>query len=71
MLKNDLDQAGGRVDFNLSSANQIFARYSYSGGHNINPVSVRGTDVPGFPTRDDLLDASRPPCRTRTSSRRR
>ncbi len=30
------------------------ARYSYSGGHNINPISVRGTDVPGFPTRDDL-----------------
>ena len=33
---------------------QIFGRYSYSGGHNINPISVRGTDVPGFPTRDDI-----------------
>ncbi len=32
----------------------MFARYSYSGGHNINPVSVRGTDVPGYPTRDDI-----------------
>ena len=32
---------------------RLFARYSYSGGNNINPVSVRGTDVPGFPTRDD------------------
>ena len=31
-----------------SPNDQIFGRYSYSGGHNINPVSVRGTDVPGF-----------------------
>lgn len=48
------NQAGGRLDANLSSSDQVFARYSYSGGHNINPISVRGTDVPGFPTRDDL-----------------
>ena len=46
--------AGGRVDLNLSSNDQLFARYSFSGGHNLNPVSVRGTDAPGFPTRDDL-----------------
>ena len=42
------------LDFNVSPNDQIFGRYSYSGGHNINPISVRGTDVPGFPTRDDL-----------------
>jgi outer membrane receptor protein involved in Fe transport len=52
--RNVLDQSGGRVDFNVSSSDQLFARYSYSGGHNINPISVRGTDVPGYPTRDDL-----------------
>ncbi len=51
---NVLDSAGGRLDFNVSPNDQIFGRYSYSGGHNINPISVRGTDVPGFPTRDDL-----------------
>ena len=51
---NDYDQAGGRVDFNPSSKDQLFARYAFSGGHNINPVSIRGTDVPGYPTRDDL-----------------
>ncbi len=49
-----LNQAGARVDFAASSNDQIFARYSYSGGHNLNPVSVRGTDLPGYPTRDDL-----------------
>ena len=47
--KNELDQAGARVDFNASANDQIFARYSYSGGHNLNPISVRGTDVPGLP----------------------
>jgi hypothetical protein len=51
---NDYDQAGGRVDVNLTPQDQLFARYSYSGGHNLNPVSIRGTDVPGYPTRDDF-----------------
>ena len=55
MSTNRLGQAGGRIDINPASfRDQIFARYSYSGGYNVNPVSVRGTDVPGFPTRDDL-----------------
>ena len=53
-MENEYDQAGGRLDFNPSPDTQVFARYSYSGGNNINPVSVRGTDVPGFPTRDDF-----------------
>ncbi len=53
VMNNTANTAGGRVDFNFSPENQIFARYSYSGGNNINPISVRGTDVPGFPTRDD------------------
>ena len=48
------DQAGARLDLNASASDQIFGRYSYSGGYNINPVSVRGTDVPGYATRDDL-----------------
>jgi hypothetical protein len=54
LITNVLDQVGGRLDFNASPNSQFFARYSYSGGHNLNPVSVRGTDAPGFPTRDDL-----------------
>ena len=52
--RNHYDQTGGRLDLNLSNRDQVFARYSYSGGHNINPVSVRGSDAPGFPTRDDF-----------------
>ena len=51
---NNINQLGARVDLNGSTNDQFFARYSFSGGDNINPISVRGTDVPGFPTRDDL-----------------
>ena len=51
---NNFHQAGARVDFNASTNDQFFARYSFSGGYNLNPISVRGTDVPGFPTRDDI-----------------
>jgi hypothetical protein len=54
MMRNDFDQAGARADVNLSAGHQMFGRYSYSGGSNLNPVSVRGTDAPGFPTRDDF-----------------
>ena len=56
--ESKLDQAGARVDFTATQNDQIFARYSYSGGHNLNPVSVRGTDLPGYPTRDDLATHS-------------
>ena len=48
--ENDHDQAGMRVDVNLTPQSQFFGRYSYSGGTNLNPVSIRGTDVPGFAT---------------------
>jgi hypothetical protein len=51
---NDYDQGGARIDFNASEKDRAFARFSWSGGWDYNPVSVRGTPVPGFPTRDDL-----------------
>ncbi len=51
---NNYDQAGTRLDWNASANDQIFLRYAFSGGYDYNPVSVRGTTVPGFPTRDDL-----------------
>ena len=52
--QNDNDQTGARIDLSLSNRDQLFGRYSYSGGNNFNPVSVRGSDAPGFPTRDDF-----------------
>ena len=45
---NDYDQGGGRIDHRFSDSDQIALRYSYSNGTNINPISVRGSDLPGF-----------------------
>ena len=58
VTENTSDQAGGRLDFNQSERDQFFARYSYSKGHNLNPISVRGAPVPGFPTQDNLTTNS-------------
>jgi Carboxypeptidase regulatory-like domain len=52
--QNDDDQTGIRLDLNQSDTNQYFVRYSWFQGYNVNPVSVRGTDLPGYPTRDDF-----------------
>lgn len=52
--RNDHHKVGGRIDVNASTRDQLFARYAYSGGTNNNPISVRGSDAPGFPTRDDV-----------------
>ena len=51
---NDDDQTGIRLDLHQSDKSQFFTRYSWFTGYNINPVSVRGTDLPGYPTRDDF-----------------
>jgi hypothetical protein len=52
---NDDDQAGIRLDFHQNDKSQFFTRYSWFTGYNINPVSVRGSDLPGYPTRDDFI----------------
>jgi hypothetical protein len=50
---NNDDQTGIRLDLNPSDKSQYFTRYSYFTGYNINPVSPRGSQLPGYPTRDD------------------
>jgi len=50
---NNYDQTGLRLDLHRRDNDSYFLRYSYFTGLNINPVSVRGSDLPGFPTRDD------------------
>ncbi len=54
VTRNDYDQGGGRIDHRFSDSNQIAFRYSYSEGTNVNPISIRGSDLPGFPVQDDL-----------------
>ncbi len=51
---NDDDQTGLRLDYHQNDRSQFFTRYSWFTGYNINPVSVRGSDLPGYPTRDDF-----------------
>jgi hypothetical protein len=65
---NDYDQAGARLDYDASANDQLFARFSFSGGYDVNPVSVRGSPVPGFPTRDDLKTHSAELAETHTFS---
>jgi hypothetical protein len=66
---NDYDQAGTRIDYNASSKDQFFcARLSFSGGYDYNPVSVRGTPIPGFPTRGNLKTDSAEASNTHTFS---
>jgi hypothetical protein len=50
---NNYDQTGLRLDLHHTDSDSYFLRYSYFTGLNINPISVRGSDLPGFPTRDD------------------
>jgi len=54
VARNNSDQGGGRFDYHLSDQDQLSVRYSYSVGSNLNPISIRGSDLPGFPVRDNL-----------------
>ena len=54
VTQNDYHQGGGRVDHRFRDSDQLAFRYSYSEGSNINPISIRGSDLPGFPVQDDL-----------------
>ena len=53
--RNDSDQAGGRVDCQrLIDRSAVRALLVSRAATTSIPISVRGTDVPGFPTRDDF-----------------
>lgn len=54
ITENDTNQAGVRGDWQPSERARWNARYSFSDGFNVNPISIRGSDLPGFPVRDDL-----------------
>lgn len=49
MLRNDSNQFGVRVDHYLSSRDSVFVRYMFSGGSEVDPLSIEGANVPGFP----------------------
>jgi hypothetical protein len=55
---NNYDQTGVRLDWHRRENDSYFLRYSYFTGLNINPISIRGSDLPGFSTRDDYAGHS-------------
>jgi hypothetical protein len=58
ITENGTNQAGARADWNPSDRSRWNLRYSFSDGFNLNPISIRGSDLPGFPVRDDLTTHS-------------
>lgn len=58
VLHNDSDQGGFKMDFTGRETDQFSLRYATVSGSALNPLSIRGADVPGFPTGDDLRSHS-------------
>ncbi len=58
VTENESNQAGGRVDWLASDRDQMHVRYSFSDGYNLNPISIRGSDLPGFPVKDNITTNS-------------
>lgn len=48
-LQNDGDQFGVRIDHYLSPRDSVFVRYMFSRGSEVDPLSIEGANVPGFP----------------------
>jgi hypothetical protein len=58
VLHNDSDQGGLKIDAALREQDQLVVRYAVVSGSTLNPLSIRGADVPGFPTGDELRSHS-------------
>ena len=56
---DNYDQGGIRFDHYFSGGkDQLFARYSGSGRHDLDPLPIGGAGVPGFPVTDDIVTNS-------------
>jgi Carboxypeptidase regulatory-like domain len=58
ILTNNYDQGGFRLDHYFSNSDQLFARYAVSSLHELDPLPINGSNVPGFPVADDILTNS-------------
>ncbi len=52
-LANDSDQAGGKFDYMLGAADTASARYTFSRSYTLDPFSILGADLPGFPVQNN------------------
>ncbi len=51
---SDYDQGGAKVDLTLTERDTLSLRFAQSVSANINPLSIKGAGVPGFPVGDDI-----------------
>ncbi|MBI1355634.1 MAG: hypothetical protein GC160_14950 [Acidobacteria bacterium] len=51
---NDYDQGGARLDWLLGERDNLSVRFAQSVSENVNPLSIKGAGVPGFPVGDDI-----------------
>ena len=58
IMRNNSDQAGGRLDHQFGDHDSLSGRYSYGTGANVNPFSTHGAPVPGYPVGDNLTTQS-------------
>lgn len=56
--RNESDQGGFKIDAVPRETDQFSLRYAIASGSNLNPLSIRGADVPGFPSGDDIRSHS-------------
>ncbi|MFN7994024.1 MAG: TonB-dependent receptor [Bryobacteraceae bacterium] len=53
-MRNRADQGGARFDHIFSERDQLSAHYARAASANVNPLSVAGANVPGFPVGEDI-----------------
>ena len=53
-MRNSADQGGMRYDHVFNERDRLFVHYAHSANANVNPLSVAGANVPGFPMGEDL-----------------
>ena len=52
-LQNDSDQFGLRIDHYISSRDVVSFHYLFNNGSQVDPLSIAGANVPGFPVGED------------------
>jgi hypothetical protein len=53
-MRSNADQGGLRFDHVFGSRDQFFAHYAHSVTSNVDPLSIAGANVPGFPVGEDI-----------------
>ena len=53
-MQNRTDQGGMHFDHVFNERDRLFVHYAHSASSNVNPLSVAGANVPGFPVGEDL-----------------